>query len=70
MSILDRIALDPAVQSRKPVIVVAVTDILEYLAGGMTPVEILGDFPDLEDEDIRAALVFAATREKRLFTAA
>jgi uncharacterized protein (DUF433 family) len=37
-----------------------VTDVLEYLAGGMTAEEILADFPDLTAEDIRACLAFAA----------
>jgi uncharacterized protein (DUF433 family) len=43
-----------------------VYDLLEYLAGGMTEDEILRDFPDLTREDIRAALAFAAARERRL----
>ena len=41
-------------------------DVLEYLAAGMTDAEILADFPDLERADIRAALAFAAERERRL----
>jgi len=36
------------------------------LAGGMSEDEILADFPDLEREDIRAAIAFAADRERRL----
>jgi uncharacterized protein (DUF433 family) len=43
-----------------------VYDILEYLAGGMTEGEILRDFPSLSLEDIRAALEFAAARERKL----
>ena len=43
-----------------------VRDVLEYLAGGMTPEEILADFPDLTAEDVRACLAFAADREHRL----
>ena len=43
-------------------------DVLDYLAGGMTEDEILADFPDLERDDIRAALAFAADRERRLVT--
>ena len=35
-----------------------VRDVLEYLAGGMTHVEILDDFPDLTEEDIRACLTY------------
>jgi len=34
--------------------------ILELLSAGMTPEEILADYDDLEPEDIRAALLFAA----------
>lgn len=43
-----------------------VQDVLEYLAAGMTPEEILADFPDLTAADIRACLGFAADRERRL----
>jgi uncharacterized protein (DUF433 family) len=43
-----------------------VYDILDYLAGGMSEDEILADFPDLQREDIRATLAFAADRERRL----
>ena len=39
-----------------------VTDVLEYLAGGMTEEESLADFPDLTKEDIKACLAFAADR--------
>ena len=35
-------------------------DILDMLAGGATRAEILADYPYLEDEDITAALEFAA----------
>jgi uncharacterized protein (DUF433 family) len=45
-----------------------VTDILEYLAGGMTQEELLAEFPDLPAEDIRACLAFAADRERKLAT--
>ena len=45
-----------------------VTDVLEYLAGGMTPEEIVAEFPDLTLEDIRACLAFAADRERKLAT--
>jgi len=42
--------------------------VLEYLAGGMTPEEIVAEFPDLTLEDIRACLAFAADRERKLTT--
>ncbi|MQA91372.1 MAG: DUF433 domain-containing protein [Gemmatimonas sp.] len=70
--LLDRIVFDPAIRSGKPVIRgtrITVSDIFEYLAGGMTEEEILADFPDLSAEDVRAALAFAAARERRLFSA-
>jgi uncharacterized protein (DUF433 family) len=69
---LDRITLNPEIRSGKPVIRgtrITVADILEYLAGGMSPDEIVADFPSLEEADIRAALAFAAERERRLFSA-
>jgi uncharacterized protein (DUF433 family) len=45
-----------------------VTDVLEYLAGGMTQEALLAEFPDLTVEDIRACLAFAADRERKLAT--
>ena len=39
---------------------IRVIDILEMLAGGMTPAEILADYPYLEEDDIRASLAYAA----------
>ncbi|MGE5215716.1 MAG: DUF433 domain-containing protein [Chloroflexota bacterium] len=45
-----------------------VTDVLEYLAGGMTEADLLAEFPDLTAEDIRACLAFAADRERKLAT--
>ncbi|MBI4381193.1 MAG: DUF433 domain-containing protein [candidate division NC10 bacterium] len=65
----DRITVTPGVRSGKPCIKgtrITVYDVLEYLAGGMTEAQILGDFPDLTAEDIRACLAFAAARERRL----
>jgi uncharacterized protein (DUF433 family) len=65
----ERITVNPAVRSGKPCIKgtrITVYDVLEYLAGGMTEDKILGDFPDLTREDIRAVLAFAAARERRL----
>jgi uncharacterized protein (DUF433 family) len=60
------------VRSGKPVIRdtrITVTDVLEYLAGGMSEDDILADFPDLTRVDIRACLAFAAAREKRILSA-
>jgi len=72
MDTLGRIGIDPEIRNGKPCIVgtrIAVYDILEYLAGGMSEDEILQDFQSLQREDIRAALEFAAARERRLAAA-
>ena len=59
------ITVEPCKRSGKPCIRgmrVTVSDVLGYLAGGMTEDEILADFPYLTREDIRASLAFAAER--------
>lgn len=69
MSYRERITIEPGKRGGKPCIRglrITVYDILEYLAGGMTEQQILNDFPDLELEDIRACLAFAADRERKL----
>ncbi len=69
MDYRDRITIEPAKRSGKPCLRglrITVYDILDYLAGGMSEDDILADFPDLERDDIRAALSFAADRERRL----
>ena len=45
---------------------ITVSDVLEYLASGMSQEEVLSDFPDLRAEHIQAVLRYAAEREKRL----
>jgi uncharacterized protein (DUF433 family) len=62
----------PGVRSGKPCFVgtrIAVYDVLEYLASGMSSDEIVSDFPELTAEHVRAAIEFAALRERRLATA-
>lgn len=63
------ITVEPGKRGGKPCIRglrITVYDVLEYLASGMSEDEILSDFPDLEQKDIRASLAFAADRERRL----
>lgn len=65
----DRITIEPGKRGGKPCIRglrITVYDVLDYLASGMSEEQILADFPDLEAEDIRAVLAFAADRERRL----
>ena len=69
--LLARITIDPAICHAKPCIRglrYPVETILELLSAGMTTDEILADYPDLEREDILAALSFATqlSRVKRL----
>jgi uncharacterized protein (DUF433 family) len=48
---------------------IAVADVLGWLAAGMSTQDILADYPELTEEDIRAALAYAADRERRAVTA-
>ena len=60
---LDRITSNPDVLGGRPCIRgqrIRVTDILELLAGGATPAEILAEYPYLEADDITASLEYAA----------
>ncbi|MFS8066179.1 MAG: DUF433 domain-containing protein [Byssovorax sp.] len=59
--------MDPTIGLRIRGLRITVTDVLEYLASGMSVEEILADFPDLTAEDVRACLAFAADRERRLW---
>lgn len=65
------ITIEPGKRGGKPCVRglrITVTDVLEYLASGMTPEQITRDLPDLTLEDIQACLAFAADRERRLFS--
>lgn len=71
MDYRERITIEPGKRGGKPCIRglrITVYEILDYLAAGMTTDQILADFPDLEVEDIRAVLAFAADRERKLFS--
>ena len=55
------ITIDPGKRRGKPCIRdlrITVSDVLDYLASGMTHEQILSDFPYLTEEDIRACLAF------------
>ena len=71
MNYRDRITIEAGKRSGKPCIRgmrITVPDVLDYLASGMSEAEILTELPDLEKEDIQAALAFAAERERRLMS--
>lgn len=64
---LANISINPNIRFGKPCIKntrIAVLDILQWLGSGMTNSEILNDYPLLKEEDILAALQFAAHREQ------
>jgi uncharacterized protein (DUF433 family) len=63
----DRITVEPGKRGGQPCIRglrITVHDVLSHLASGMTPAEILADFPDLELDDLAAALAYASEREQ------
>ncbi len=65
----SRITIEPGKRGGRPCIRgmrITVYDVLSYLAAGMTPAEILADFPYLTAEDIQACLAFAAERERQM----
>lgn len=71
MDYRERITIEPGMRSGKPCIRgmrITVSDVLDYLASGMSEDEILAELPDLEKDDIKAALAFAAERERRLMS--
>lgn len=63
MELLDRITIDPEICHGKPCVRglrYPVAMLMELLASGMTEAQILEDFEDLEVDDLRAALAWAA----------
>ena len=63
--LMDRITVDPEKCGGRPCIRgmrIRVSDVLDLLANGLSPEEILQEMPDLELEDIRASLRFASRR--------
>ncbi len=65
----NRITITPGKRGGKPCIRnmrITVYDVLGWLASGMSETEIMEDYPELTQEDIRACLAFAADRERHL----
>jgi uncharacterized protein (DUF433 family) len=61
--LMDRIVIDPEILVGKPVIKgtrIPVYIIIEFLANGLTEVEILNQYPTLKRDDIKAALLYAS----------
>ncbi len=64
-SILERITVSPDQCGGRPCIRgmrIRVTDVLDLLASGLSPAQVLEELPDLATEDIEACLRFASRR--------
>jgi uncharacterized protein (DUF433 family) len=73
MGYREIIAIEPRKRGGQPCIRrmrVTVYGVLSYLAAGMTPEEILADFPYLTSEDVLARLSYAVDRERHTLVAA
>jgi uncharacterized protein (DUF433 family) len=69
MDIKKYIEIDPGKRFGKPVLIgtrISVADILNWLANGMTRLEITEDFPEVSDDSITACLFYAASKEDHL----
>ena len=61
--LLERITIDPQIMVGKPTVRglrITVEQILESLAGGISIEELLEDYPELQREDLQAALLYAS----------
>lgn len=66
------ITIEPGKRGGRPCVRglrIAVSDVLGWLATGMSHDEIRADYPELTEDDIRACLAYAAERERRVLTA-
>jgi uncharacterized protein (DUF433 family) len=73
MDYREIITLEPGKRGGRPCIRgmrIAVADVLGWLAAGMSHEQVLADYPELTEDDIRACLSYAADRERRVVTAA
>lgn len=69
MKLSDHIAIVPGKRFGKPILIgtrIAVADVLNWLANGMTTEQILLDFPELTELKIRACLHYAANWQHQL----
>jgi uncharacterized protein (DUF433 family) len=72
MKVTDYIIIDKEVRFGKPIIRgtrITVSDVLNWLADGETPEQIIEDFPQLNKEQIAACLKYAASKEIKLAVA-
>jgi uncharacterized protein (DUF433 family) len=73
MTYQDVITIEPGKRGGRPTIRgmrITVSDVLGWLAAGMSHEQIVADYPELTENDIRGCLAYAADRERRLVTTA
>ncbi len=69
MNLRKYIAIDPGKRFGRPILIgtrITVSDVLNWLANGMTKEQIIEDYPELTEEMINAVLFYAATRQNHL----
>ena len=63
------IGINSGVRFGKPTIIgtrITVFDVLNWVANGMTTNEIIDDFPEIDENQIKACLTYAADRERKI----
>jgi uncharacterized protein (DUF433 family) len=68
LQIAARISRNPEILRGKPIIAgtrVPVSLIVDFISNGVTPAQIVEDYPDLTVEDVEAALAFATQEQAR-----
>ena len=69
MNYAEYIEIDPSKRFGKPIIIgtrISVYDVLSWFAEGMTANDIIYDFPELNETQIKACLSYAADKEHKL----
>lgn len=69
MSYAEYISIDPNVRFGKPCIKgtrITVFDVLGWMASGMSIADVIHDYPELSEIQIRACLAYAADRDHKL----
>jgi uncharacterized protein (DUF433 family) len=69
MNYSEYIEIDPQKRFGKPILIgtrISVYDVLSWMAEGMSFEEIIADFPELNEDQIKACLAYAADKEHKL----
>jgi len=69
MNYAEYIEINPGKRFGKPIIIgtrISVYDVLSWLSEGMPIADIIADFPELTEADIKACLSYAADKEHKL----